>query len=687
MAEQVFRQSRALNKPNIDLWNLAIGLVKDKNYPSAYTISRLAAYHLRGDAECRKNIGFFQILSVSSYFLGNHLEAYYWAETSRKYGGNPDQDLGQIHDGLAKYRSPCKIQLLCNWNPDLSLEWAPLLDGSPHKWSNQTNDDYTVVINATSEPIGELHTLVYRMEPHMERDDKQWGKWSQPNSSNFLHVQTHQNGTNLGEWWLGGLTAQQLLSMDFSNQKTKEISAVVSGKYNDPGHKLRIDFLRTYEKNLPIEIFGNSNRFNFEKYQGELPHKDKRNGVIPFKYHIAVENQSIKNYFTEKVIDALMVGCLVFYWGCPNISEFFGDAVIPVDFSHPERALEQIQTAMKNDEWGKRKNAIQSAREKIVSKLCVRARIENDIQQIRYRKDYPELAHALQLGVPLRTEDVLRPIFQHLSIPTTETGSGPGVWWNPPQDLLKVFPSYRVGHLTFIHEKNEKDDYHLPFSARVVNLDRRPDRWEEFRSQVPPELSYERFPAVDGSVIDMTDKLKHLFRNNDFGFRQGVVGCALSHLELWKRLVNSGQEMCLILEDDVEFAPSFALKLEEILKTAPPFWDLLFLGHHLQKQFITDHRDPEKLPTWENMLDYSVPQRKSWVGTFAYLVSREGAQKLIEFVETQGIQHGVDYLMQLRFPHVSAYGCRPMLVYSEYVQPGKSVDTDIQFNHKAVGEN
>ena len=41
---------------------------------------------------------------------------------------------------------------------------------------------------------------------------------------------------------------------------------------------------------------------------------------MPYRYTIAVENSAHDNYFTEKIIDALLSECLPFYWGCPNFA-------------------------------------------------------------------------------------------------------------------------------------------------------------------------------------------------------------------------------------------------------------------------------------------------------------------------------------------------------------------------------
>ena len=53
-----------------------------------------------------------------------------------------------------------------------------------------------------------------------------------------------------------------------------------------------------------------------------LPEDDKKY-LFNSQYHIAIESSSVTNYFTEKLIDALITKTVPIYWGCPNIGDFF----------------------------------------------------------------------------------------------------------------------------------------------------------------------------------------------------------------------------------------------------------------------------------------------------------------------------------------------------------------------------
>ncbi len=66
--------------------------------------------------------------------------------------------------------------------------------------------------------------------------------------------------------------------------------------------------------------------------------------------------------------------------------------------------------------------------------------------------------------------------------------------------------------------------------------------------------------AIDGKTIKWTPKLGHLFRNNNFNYQAGVVGCALSHYELWQHIASTDNELHLIVEDDAIFGENWIEK-------------------------------------------------------------------------------------------------------------------------------
>lgn len=85
----------------------------------------------------------------------------------------------------------------------------------------------------------------------------------------------------------------------------------------------------------------------------------------------------------------------------------------------------------------------------------------------------------------------------------------------------------------------------------LINLDQRPDRLAFMQAQLGPMgLAFQRMTAVDGlGAADIGYPTDHPCLS------KGEFACYLSHVNCWQALLDSGAERCLILEDDVIFAP------------------------------------------------------------------------------------------------------------------------------------
>ncbi len=246
----------------------------------------------------------------------------------------------------------------------------------------------------------------------------------------------------------------------------------------------------------------------------------------------------------------------------------------------------------------------------------------------------------------------------------------------------------------FVKEEKKEDDVEeQPFDIKVktcvVNLDRREDRWEQFTKNDNDVsfLDYKRFSAVDGKNLKWSRQLGRIFDGNDYNWRRGLVGCALSHIQLWIDLLNSDYDAFVVLEDDVDFVPNFENKLyhayNEIKDTD---WDLLYLGHHLYKRYATEKTyDKKNYPTcekWNRLISIT----RSMGGTGGYIVSKKGALGLLNFINERGMTNGIDTMQQKSADDLNVYYANPHLIYSEcFTGDNKdTVDTDIQFDFDSL---
>ena len=103
----------------------------------------------------------------------------------------------------------------------------------------------------------------------------------------------------------------------------------------------------------------------------------------------------------------------------------------------------------------------------------------------------------------------------------------------------------------------------------VVNLERSKDRLQHIDDNLKKfGIKYQRFNAVDGGKLPMSEidnnttlMCRYLFCT------RSIIGCAMSHIALWKMIAESPDKWHLILEDDAEFTNETIKFLNELSNT------------------------------------------------------------------------------------------------------------------------
>ncbi|HVO52739.1 MAG TPA: glycosyltransferase [Thermoanaerobaculia bacterium] len=514
---------------------------------------------------------------------------------------------------------PIRVKLLANWagSEEISALWSRQSKGAG-RWNDveltqeDEGADYWAVVNHPAGAGGfrKDRTIVFQMEP--SSSVAAWGAWASPDPREFLQVRTHARFPNPVEWHLGA-TWEELRRGPV--EKTRTLSSVTSGKFEEPGHRLRVGFLKHLEsRGVALDVFGSDNRHGLSGFRGSLPPHDKRAGIFPYRYTIAAENNAETNYATEKIWDAVLGECLCFYWGCPNLEELLDpEAFVRLPLEDVEESRRIVTSAIRDGERERRLPAI----------LREKRRLLDEAQL------FPSLSRTIH------------------------------------------------GHRLF-----------ESFDVRVVNLDRRKDRWDSFRAAAL-EAAGEAFlarcvrtPAVDGHALVLTPELRHLFRGNDFGDRRGIVACALSHLAIWREVAR-GCRACLVFEDDARLAEAFTGRCVELcggLADAHPAFHIALLGYQLwdrrfDRVFHAEHLPPKAFPMeWKKYLG----------GTFAYVVSAEGARRLVALADRDGIQAAIDWFLMAKAGELEVLQAFPQIVSAPVVAPGTGADSDIQYDFAPV---
>jgi FkbM family methyltransferase len=237
----------------------------------------------------------------------------------------------------------------------------------------------------------------------------------------------------------------------------------------------------------------------------------------------------------------------------------------------------------------------------------------------------------------------------------------------PDADYLFINTNYRADKA----DKILNNDYMI----KIVNLERRSDRKRDMIDKLSEKMvnNYEFFEAVDGKELNASSELFALFERNDFNHNKGVIGCALSHIHLWNKLINDKEnDFYIILEDDITFCDNFKKYLGDVCK--------LFVEQKLEHLALGEYNTSKGFPTDKFKIEvYSKDLYKEWNVTFAYIISKDAAKKAVNYINSCSIKCAIDNPQA--FGYILKHSSLNIkLVHCENVN--NNFGSDIQINNK-----
>ena len=226
-------------------------------------------------------------------------------------------------------------------------------------------------------------TILFYNEPLQTRN--RWKNWEKKET--FMYNSKEKNLTG----WSLNMNYNELLTKPLLKTRDKYISTITSDLSTFAGHKLRLNFLKYLDNindnynNIIPHIYGKTTKTNspllrLNNYKGKVRYKDI--GLVSYKYHFACENSCEKNYFTEKITDAILSESLCFYYGCPNIKSYIPEeSFVWLDITRPLKSLMIIQKAINDDLYSKRIKKIKEAKKKILTELSIMPTISKILNQ------------------------------------------------------------------------------------------------------------------------------------------------------------------------------------------------------------------------------------------------------------------------------------------------------------------
>ena len=204
------------------------------------------------------------------------------------------------------------------------------------------------------------------------------------------------------------------------------------------------------------------------------------------------------------------------------------------------------------------------------------------------------------------------------------------VWW-PLMLLIAVLLAVLIFAMMRPHPGKLTIDVQPDFDVHVINLDTMPHKMAAFVDRLQlTDLARQgpiRLGAVDGKLLRIESivtegALREIetaertgFRERHYELTRGAVGCYLSHMAVWERLLQSDRDVAMVCEDDAKLDTQVLQTLQQARATIPDNWDILLLGYWCVKCAT--------LPSHKFL--------KRFFGLHCYLIKRTAVPKIREY--------------------------------------------------------
>jgi GR25 family glycosyltransferase involved in LPS biosynthesis len=178
----------------------------------------------------------------------------------------------------------------------------------------------------------------------------------------------------------------------------------------------------------------------------------------------------------------------------------------------------------------------------------------------------------------------------------------------------------------------------IKINYHIIHID---DTRKSNRSKIDLILNSNKLPIESLNAREEANIEKFLKNNKEFkinwdGFKKGELGNFGSHFLAWKYLLNSNLKNLLVFEDDAIIHEDFIDKYGLIIKNLPHDYDVMSV--------YVDPNQYDRMHQSDYVNEYISKGYQDW-STLCYIVSRQGAQKLINYVTTIGMDYPTDWFI------------------------------------------
>lgn len=156
--------------------------------------------------------------------------------------------------------------------------------------------------------------------------------------------------------------------------KNRGLSVICSNKAITSAQRKRIAFVEKLQARFgdAVDAYG----------RGRKPISDKAQAILPYKYHLVLENSYLENSWTEKLSDTWLGYAYPIYLGAPNIESCCpSGGLLNLQPDNDEANLDAIEKLLREDPWERSLPAIRNCRQWVLETTNIFARMDRLIHE------------------------------------------------------------------------------------------------------------------------------------------------------------------------------------------------------------------------------------------------------------------------------------------------------------------
>lgn len=214
----------------------------------------------------------------------------------------------------------------------------------------------------------------------------------------------------------------------------------------------------------------------------------------------------------------------------------------------------------------------------------------------------------------------------------------------------------------------------MSYSTYVISLadeSLRRDSMEKQLSKLEHDFNYVDATDMRFCDVSILEKYSSLseYASVKRSLTRGEVGCALSHYDVYKKLLSSNDEWAWVIEDDAIISRIKNNSIEKVINISNGA-DAIILGYSklaMKEENSFYAMEPIKAVVIDSEITVGTPWKNWTCGTVSYLISKSGARKMLSILnENKIVTLADDWDFFCKTAGLKIFHCRPLLVFEDY---------------------